>query len=116
LATHIRQIIMPGIWAAAGELLYRCRDNLKFLDVTLDSVLNIQGQDPDAEQFCRGLHELKTLTHIVVRKPNNVYLTRPKLQYVLLEITKAMQHWDDLVCLFANLASQSISNYHLGIR
>lgn len=98
LATYIRQIIMSGIWAEAGELFYHCRHNLKFLDLTLDSILNTQGHEPNTEEFCKGLYELKRLSHIVVRKPNNVYLTRPKLQYVLSEMARAMYNWDDLVC------------------
>jgi hypothetical protein len=97
LPTFIRQIVMPAIWAGAGELLYRCRNHLNFLDITLDSVLNTQGHDPDAEEFCRGLHQLESLTHIVVRKPHNVYLTRPKLQYVLSEMARAIHSWPDLV-------------------
>jgi hypothetical protein len=107
LASFIRQITLPAIWPLAAELLFRARHSLKCLDITLDSVLNSQVHDPDTEQFCTGLHHLHALTHIIVRKPNNVYLTRPKLQYVLLELTKAVHHWPDLVRLFTLTPSPS---------
>jgi hypothetical protein len=98
LASFIHHIILPAIWPDAGELLSRSSINLRFLDITLDSLLNTQAHDPDTEQFCQSLHQLHALTHIVVRKPNNVYLTRPKLQNVLSEMSKAMHAWPDLVC------------------
>ena len=74
------------------------------LDITLDmtqltpGVNNRDVRDLDAEDFCEGFKFIShSLTHIALRKPNNVYLTQPKPKYVLGEIAKAMRHWDNLV-------------------
>ncbi|KAF8962134.1 hypothetical protein BDZ97DRAFT_1759534 [Flammula alnicola] len=101
LASHIRRLVLSGIWADAGELLRLCNVNLKMLDITLDTTQLSPGvhghiRDLDAEEFCEGLKEVTSLTHIVIRKPNNVYLTQPKPRYVLSEVAKAMYTWDDL--------------------
>ncbi|KAF9479120.1 hypothetical protein BDN70DRAFT_932791 [Pholiota conissans] len=101
LARSIRRLILPGVWAEAAELLQMCSANLKTLDLTLDVPqlsLAVQGnmRDLDAEEFCEALKDVKALTHIVIRKPGNVYLTQPKPRYVLFEVAKAMNGWNDL--------------------
>ncbi|KAH9475855.1 hypothetical protein JR316_0011415 [Psilocybe cubensis] len=106
LALHIRRIVFAGIWAEGGEILRMCEGSIKFLDITLDST-QLSGasgpiRDLDAEEFCEGLKELTALTHIVIRKPNDVYITRPKPRYVLSEIAKAMNSWEHLE--YANIA------------
>ncbi|PPQ88177.1 hypothetical protein CVT25_005142 [Psilocybe cyanescens] len=100
LALHIRRIVFAGIWAEGGEIFRMCSGSIRFLDLTLDST-QLSGasgpiRDLDAEEFCEGLKELAALTHIVVRKPNDVYITRPKPQYVLSEIANAMVNWNQL--------------------
>jgi len=51
----------------------------------------------DAEDFCEGIKYIThSLTHLALRKPNNVYLTQPKPKYVVGEIAKAMRDWDNL--------------------
>jgi hypothetical protein len=101
LAGYIRRIVLHGIWADAGELLRLTHNNLNVLDITLDVTQlsqRVHGQirDFDAEDFCEGLKDLVSLKHIVIRKPNNVYLTQPKPRYVLSGIAKAMKSWDNL--------------------
>lgn len=102
LAGYIRRIVLHGIWADAGELLRLTNNNLNVLDITLDVTQlsqRVHGQirDFDAEDFCEGLKDIASLKHIVIRKPNNVYLTQPKPRYVLSGIAKAMESWDNLV-------------------
>ncbi|KIM43774.1 hypothetical protein M413DRAFT_388504 [Hebeloma cylindrosporum] len=101
LAGYIRRIVLQGVWADAGELLSLAQNNLNVLDITLDVTQlsqRVHGpiRDFDAEEFCEGLKDLVSLKHIVIRKPNNVYLTQPKPRYVLSGIAKAMQGWDNL--------------------
>jgi len=102
LATHVRRIILAGIWADAGELLCLCGNNLKLLDIHLDTThlpqpVNSYIRDLDAEDFCEGLKGVKSLTHLMVRKSSNVYLTQPRPRQVLFELAKAVQEWDELV-------------------
>jgi hypothetical protein len=74
------------------------------LDITLDMtplapgvMANGNVRDLDAEDFCEGIKYIThSLTHLALRKPNNVYLTQPKPKYVLGEIAKAMRKWDNL--------------------
>ncbi len=56
----------------------------------------VQGdvRDLDAEEFCAALAEMTALTHLVVRKPCNVYLTQPRPRYVLGALAEAMHSWD----------------------
>ncbi|KAF8815530.1 hypothetical protein BYT27DRAFT_7079768 [Phlegmacium glaucopus] len=104
LATYIRHLLFAGIWAEGGELLSMCSTNVKMLDITLDVTQLAPGVNPnrdvrdlDAEDFCQGLKDVtKSLTHLVLRKSNNIYLTQPKPKYVLAEIAKAMRNWDNL--------------------
>ncbi|KAF8192947.1 hypothetical protein BJ912DRAFT_1093804 [Pholiota molesta] len=101
LASYIRRLVFSGIWADGGELLHRCNYNLRTLDLTLDvaqlsPAVRAPIRDIDAEEFCKGLTEITSLTHIVVRKPGNVYLTQPKPRAVLLELAEAMQSWNEL--------------------
>lgn len=106
LATYVRRLFFAGIWAEGGELLSMCNINIKMLDITLDVTQLTPGVDAnrdvpdlDAEDFCEGLKGIsKSLTHLVLRKSNNVYLTQPKPKYVLGEIAKSMRNWDNLVC------------------
>lgn len=105
LATYIHRLFFAGIWAEGGELLSMCGNNIKMLDITLDVTQLAPGvyahreRDLDAEDFCDGLKDItSSLTHLVLRKSNNVYLTQPKPRHVLGEIAKAMRHWDNLVC------------------
>ncbi|CAA7257500.1 unnamed protein product [Cyclocybe aegerita] len=107
LAAHIRRVVLSGVWAEGGELLELCGPGLRMLDIALDITQlcpATQGivRDLDAEDFCEGLKEIKGLTHLVVRKPNNVYLTQPKPRYVLAELAKAVNVWDWLE--YADLA------------
>ena len=101
-AGYIRRIVLHGIWADAGELLRLTHKNLTVLDITLDLTqlppgLHGQIRDLDAEEFCEGLKDIVSLKQIIIRKPNNVYLTQPKPRYVLSGIAKAMEGWDNLV-------------------
>ncbi|KAF8154526.1 hypothetical protein B0H34DRAFT_526740 [Crassisporium funariophilum] len=102
LAAHIRRLIFAGAWAQGGELLRLCRHGLKTLDLTLDApqlAPSVHGnvRDLDAEEFCEGLKAIsRSVTHIVLRKSNNVYLTQAKPRFVLMEVAKAIQYWDQL--------------------
>ena len=103
-ALHIRRVIFAGIWADGGELLRMAGDSIRLLDVSIDITQlapNVPGQvrDLDAEEFCEGLKELSSLKHLVLRKPNNVYLTQPKPRYFLSAVAKAMCGWNELVCV-----------------
>ncbi|KAJ3514510.1 hypothetical protein NLJ89_g2332 [Agrocybe chaxingu] len=107
LAAHIRRVVLSGVWAEGGELLELCGPGLRMLDIALDVTQlcpATQGivRDLDAEDFCEGLKTIKGLTHLVVRKPNNVYLTQPKPRYVLAELAMAVNVWDRLE--YADLA------------
>jgi hypothetical protein len=81
-----------------------CSRNIQMLDITLDMTQLAPGvntnrnvRDFDAEDFCEGIKYIThSLTHLALRKPNNVYLTQPKPKYVLGEIAKAMRVWDNL--------------------
>lgn len=102
LANYVRCVVLAGIWGEAGDLLRMCGPTLKMLDITLDvSQLSpgVNGvvRDLDAEEFCDPLRELPALKHLVIRKPHHVYLTHPKARYVLTEVGKAVQTWDQLV-------------------
>jgi hypothetical protein len=104
LATYVRRLLFAGVWAEGGELIAMCNSNIKMLDITLDMTQLAPGvntnsyvRDFDAEDFCEGIKYIThSLTHIALRKPNNVYLTQPKPKYVLGEIAKAMRNWDNL--------------------
>ena len=104
LATYVRRLLFAGVWAEGGELIAMCSRNVKMLDITLDMTQLAPGvntnryvRDFDAEDFCKGIkHITYSLTHLALRKPNNVYLTQPKPKYVLGEIAKAMRYWDNL--------------------
>ena len=103
LSTYVHRLLFAGVWADGGELIAMCSNSIKMLDITLDMTqlvnANRDVRDLDAEDFCEGLkHITQSLTHLVVRKPNNVYLTQTKPKYVLGEIAKAMRNWDNLVC------------------
>jgi hypothetical protein len=105
LATYVRRLVFAGVWAEGGELIAICSRNIKVLDITLDMTQLAPGvnanrdvRDLDAEDFCEGIKYItRSLTHLAIRKPNNVYLTQPKPKYVLGEIAKAMRYWDNLV-------------------
>lgn len=105
LATYIRRLLFAGVWAEGGELISMCSSNIKMLDITLDMTqmapgVSVNGdvRDLDAEDFCNGLkHVTYSLTHLVIRKPNSVYLTQTKPKFVLGEIAKAIRNWDNLV-------------------
>ena len=104
LASHIRRVVLAGIWAEGGELLQLCHTRLETLDIILDTMAvapGVQGdvRDLDAEEFCAALTEMTALTHLVVRKPCNVYLTQPRPRYVLSALAEAMHSWDKLVRL-----------------
>jgi hypothetical protein len=122
LASYIRRLVFSGIWADGGELLHRCNYNLRTLDLTLDvaqlsPAVRAPIRDIDAEEFCKGLTEITSLTHIVVRKPGNVYLTQPKPRAVLLELAEAMQSWNELVRFISSISQlYSMLIVHLGTR
>lgn len=105
LATYVRRLVFAGVWAEGGELIAMCSRNIKMLDITLDMTQLAPGvntnrdvRDLDAEDFCEGIKYIThSLTHLALRKPNNVYLTQPKPKYVLGEVAKAMRYWDNLV-------------------
>lgn len=104
LATYVRRLLFAGVWAEGGELIAMCSRNIKMLDITLDMTQLAPGvnanrdvRDLDAEDFCEGIKYIThSLTHLALRKPNNVYLTQPKPKYVLGVIAKAMRDWDNL--------------------
>ncbi|KAF4621587.1 hypothetical protein D9613_012611 [Agrocybe pediades] len=101
LASHVRRVIFAGVWADGGELLRMANDSIRLLDVSIDTTQlapNVPGQvrDLDAEEFCEGLKELSSLKHLIIRKPNNVYLTQPKPKYVLFAMAAAMHEWNEL--------------------
>ncbi|KAF9562054.1 hypothetical protein CPC08DRAFT_634546 [Agrocybe pediades] len=101
LASHVRRVIFAGVWADGGELLRMANDSIRLLDVSIDTTQlapNVPGQvrDLDAEEFCEGLKELSSLKHLIIRKPNNVYLTQPKPKYVLSAMAAAMHEWNEL--------------------
>ncbi|KAF9044258.1 hypothetical protein BJ165DRAFT_188860 [Panaeolus papilionaceus] len=106
LSQYIKNLIFTGVWAEGGELLRLCGDSLKFLQVNLDVtpglgtnpalLLHSTIRDLDAEEFCDGLQYVSGLTHLVVSKLNNVYLTHFKPKYVLAEISRALALWNNL--------------------
>ncbi|PPQ69646.1 hypothetical protein CVT24_001219 [Panaeolus cyanescens] len=106
LAHHIRHLIFAGVWAEGGELLRLCGHALKYLHITLDITpgfgthpalpLHATFRDLDAEEFCDGLQYLSGLLHLVITKPNNVYLTHFKPKYVLAEISRSLVGWTNL--------------------
>ncbi|PPQ97926.1 hypothetical protein CVT26_002988 [Gymnopilus dilepis] len=113
-ASHIRRIVFGGVWAEGGELLRMAGGSVRLLDVMLDTTqfgpglgLGVSGsghgqvRDLDAEEFCEGLREVRGLTHLVVRKPGHVYLTQAKPRYVLAEVARAVEGWDELVRIFS---------------
>ena len=112
LTTFVRRLLFAGVWAEGGELIAMCNRNIKMLDITLDMTQLAPGvnanrdvRDFDAEDFCEGIKYIThSLTHLVVRKPNNVYLTQPKPKYVIGEIAKAMRDWDNLASHAATLS------------
>lgn len=108
LASYIRRIVIGGVWAEAGELLQLCSNSLRFLDITLDTSLALTSRvrDLDAEDFSRGLFKIESLTHIVVRKPGNVYLTQSKPAYVLSQLAKAVEGWEQLVGRFLHTITE----------
>lgn len=121
LATYVRRLVFAGVWAEGGELIAMCSRNIKMLDITLDMTQLAPGvntnrdvRDFDAEDFCEGIKYIThSLTHLALRKPNNVYLTQPKPKYVLGEIAKAMRYWDNLVSfipLFLSFFTHFIDN------
>ena len=122
LATYIRRLLFAGVWAEGGELIAMCSRNIKMLDITLDVTQLAPGvntnrdvRDLDAEDFCEGIKYIThSLTHLALRKPNNVYLTQPKPKYVLGEVAKAMRNWDNLASpchFFSSLFHSSIFQF-----
>lgn len=104
LAAHTRRLVLAGIWAEGGELLQLCHARLETLDIILDTMPVAPGvhgdvRDLDAEEFCAALADMTALTHLVVRKPCNVYLTQPRPRYVLAALAEAMLAWNELVRL-----------------
>ncbi|KIJ98398.1 hypothetical protein K443DRAFT_680829 [Laccaria amethystina LaAM-08-1] len=102
LITHTRELILaPGtISAEAGELLSLCTA-LRYLEMSLDassSNLGASGgyRDLDAEEFTRHLCSvIRTgrvgITHLVLRKATNVYLTQQRPRYVLMHLAEALE-------------------------
>ena len=126
LASHIRKVIIEGTWTEAAVLFLLCSQfgALRILDITLDpdaspppkefvkSFFSQMGvatdnlhvnmkmkgsSSSDAEDFCKHLHGLTSVTHLTVRKPKDVFLTQPKTRFVLSQLAKAIKAWKDLV-------------------
>lgn len=92
LVNYIQRIVLADAWAEAGELFIMCNKTLLFLDITLDSAASVRER-----RFCTGLLELTSLTHIVIRKPVHSQLVQPRPQYILSQLAKAIQRWEQLV-------------------
>lgn len=132
LASHIRKIIIEGVWTEAEALFKLCRQfgSLKILDMTIDPPppsdelvkywlshlgmgpannvrVNITGTSSDGEDFCKHLHELTSVTHLTIRKSSHVHLTQTKPRLVLSQLARAIKAWKDLVCLYFLFISQS---------
>jgi len=116
LASHIHQVIIDGVWREAGALFDLCsrHASLRVLDMTLDGPslatvglwrtrprnnLRVQYEELDfIEEFCKHLDKLASITHLRIRKSNNVYLTQAKPRRFLSNLAKATIAWKDLVC------------------
>jgi len=131
LASHIRKIVIEGVWTGAGVLFKLCHQfgSLKILDMTIDPPppsdelvkfwlshlgmgpannirVNITGTSSDGEDFCKHLHELTSVTHLTVRKLSHVHLTH-KARLVFSQLATAIEAWENLVCLCFLFISQS---------
>ena len=124
LASHIRKIVIEGVWTGAGVLFKLCHQfgSLKVLDMTIDLPppsdelvkswlsnfgmgpadnirVNITGASSDGEDFCKHLHELTSVTHLTVRKSSHLHLTQTKARLVLSQLAMAINAWENIVCL-----------------
>ena len=135
LASHIRRIVIEGVWTEASELFNLCSrfGALNILDINLDGPpppeefvklffggnvrVNIAGaSDSDDQDFCKHLHELTSVTHLTVRKPSHVYLTQTKTRLVLSQLAGAIKAWKHLVrSLISSFSISKILECFLGV-
>ncbi|PFH48822.1 hypothetical protein AMATHDRAFT_5459 [Amanita thiersii Skay4041] len=100
LARFVRCLVLSGIIAGSGRLLSQC-SSLSILDFSLDAGISpppppAADVDQDTTEFCDALQSMTYLRHLVVRKPNMVYLTLPRTKYILSQLADALQSWDHL--------------------
>ena len=98
----------------AGELLSLCTA-LRYLEMSLDAISSNLGassgggyRDLDAEEFTRhlcsvlrsGRSESRAgITHLVLRKSANMYLTQQRPRYILMHLAEALEGNESLVRL-----------------
>lgn len=94
---QIRHLVFDGVWAHGGEVMRLCGEHLRTLDIMLDAGPAFPVTVEEGQKFCEGLRHLTVVTHMVLRKSTNVYLTHHKARYVIGEIAKAIENWEALV-------------------
>ena len=99
----------------AGELLSLCTA-LRYLEMSLDAISSNLGassgggyRDLDAEEFTRHLCSVLRsgrsestragITHLVLRKSANMYLTQQRPRYILMNLAEALEGNESLVRL-----------------
>lgn len=96
LASHIRHLIVTGVWADVIHLMGLCGPSLRILDLSLTLEDEHEEHDSSSE-LAESLQALTGVQHITLRKPNNVYLSLPYPKHIIFSVARAISGWSDLV-------------------
>ncbi|KAF9240067.1 hypothetical protein BU15DRAFT_46169 [Melanogaster broomeanus] len=105
LAHAARKLVFGGIWRDCAAVLTLC-DRVYDLDICLDCgpdnstpiPLNVTfGNDSDGESFCFALQQRDFITHLTIRKADNVYLTHRRPAVCTTDVCQSIiQKWSNL--------------------
>ncbi|KAG5650036.1 hypothetical protein H0H81_000999, partial [Sphagnurus paluster] len=98
LAAHVRALALPPVCTPAIELLRLCT-KLTTLDLDISFCTSV-AEDVDGvpleQAFARALLSLKDTTHLTLRKPAGVYLSRPRPRALIHAVARAVPAWPRL--------------------
>jgi hypothetical protein len=104
LAPHVQSLTILGVWPEAGRIMRLCKGAVRRFEITLE-LFDEYGPPVDRE-YGDGLRELVGVRHLIVRKPYHVYLSLPKLRYIMIALANAIKGWIELVrCLLYTYSS-----------
>ncbi|KAF5360255.1 hypothetical protein D9758_009177 [Tetrapyrgos nigripes] len=88
----IKHLSIDSIFESIADILSLC-PQLVLLDLSLDAPSHV-----DLAPFCTALSTLTSLSSLTIRKPASVYLTQPRVRYVLSAVAECVSNgtWQNL--------------------
>ncbi|KAL4255791.1 hypothetical protein AB1N83_012753 [Pleurotus pulmonarius] len=111
LHRHIKSIIILGCFESAAVVLHMCATGLRTLDLTITGTggkafsssqnqsIN-QSREAAVKSLSKSLANLRSITHLVLRKAQTVYLTQASVKAVLGGVADGIMKWKELETVY----------------